>query len=170
MRAFTLVVSALVLVCWIGFLRADEEKVPLDKLPKAVAETVIKGRSSVCLHRKKAVAHHPIMHPSPAIAATIGPAAVRDGHNPLRRAKIPVADPRGLRNWHKIDRESRAEVSTVGDLLRERGETVAVAEGSAGGLVSAALLIGLCVYVIARDRSLRAEAARLEARRHGRKP
>jgi PncC family amidohydrolase len=28
----------------------------------------------------------------------------------------------------------------VGDLLRERGETVAVAEGSAGGLVSAALL------------------------------
>lgn len=28
----------------------------------------------------------------------------------------------------------------VGDLLRERGETVAVAEGSAGGLISAALL------------------------------
>ena len=29
---------------------------------------------------------------------------------------------------------------TIGALLRERGETVAVAEGSAGGLISAALL------------------------------
>lgn len=36
--------------------------------------------------------------------------------------------------------------------------------------LSAALLTGLCVYVILRDRSMRADAARLEARRHGTKP
>ena len=33
-----------------------------------------------------------------------------------------------------------ATARRAGDLLRDRGETVAVAEGSAGGLISAALL------------------------------
>jgi hypothetical protein len=42
MRSFTVVASAVVLACSIGNVRADEEKIPLDKLPKAVAETVKK--------------------------------------------------------------------------------------------------------------------------------
>jgi PncC family amidohydrolase len=51
----------------------------------------------------------------------------------------------------------------IGDVLRERGETVAVAEGSAGGLVSAALLSvpgasayyvgGTIVYTVAASRA-----------------
>ncbi|MFL5330884.1 MAG: PepSY-like domain-containing protein [Gemmataceae bacterium] len=42
MRPLTMVASTVILACWIGNIRADEEKVPLDKLPKAVAETVKK--------------------------------------------------------------------------------------------------------------------------------
>jgi PncC family amidohydrolase len=51
----------------------------------------------------------------------------------------------------------------IGDVLRERGETVAVAEGSAGGLVSAALLSvpgasayyvgGTVIYTVAASRA-----------------
>ncbi|MCB1000599.1 MAG: CinA family protein [Acidimicrobiales bacterium] len=39
-----------------------------------------------------------------------------------------------------LNDDLRSRARAVGALLRERGETVAVAEGSAGGLVSAALL------------------------------
>jgi nicotinamide mononucleotide (NMN) deamidase PncC len=39
-----------------------------------------------------------------------------------------------------LSSELTVPARTIGALLRERGETVAVAEGSAGGLISAALL------------------------------
>jgi PncC family amidohydrolase len=55
---------------------------------------------------------------------------------------------RHVLNGHVLNRQDgvmfapalTASAQRVGDLLRDRGETVAVAEGSAGGLISAALL------------------------------
>jgi len=58
--------------------------------------------------------------------------------------------------------------TAIGEMLTQRGETVAVAEGSAGGLISAALLAvpgasnyyvgGMVVYTLASRRSLVGDA------------
>jgi hypothetical protein len=42
MRTLMIMAFAIVLACGVGAVRADEEKVPLDKLPKAVADAVKK--------------------------------------------------------------------------------------------------------------------------------
>jgi PncC family amidohydrolase len=65
----------------------------------------------------------------------------------------------------------------IGDTLRERGETVAVAEGSAGGLVSAALLSipgasayyvgGTVIYTVAASRAWMAGAVEVPAGMRG---
>jgi nicotinamide-nucleotide amidase len=67
-----------------------------------------------------------------------------------------------------MDRDLLAAAARVGQSLKDRGETVAVAEGSCGGLVSAALLAvpgasayyagGAIIYTLAASRAFLAGA------------
>ncbi len=73
--------------------------------------------------------------------------------------------------------EISEQARQIGDTLRDRGETVAVAEGSAGGLVSAALLSipgasayyvgGTVIYTVAASRAWMAGAVEVPAGMRG---
>jgi PncC family amidohydrolase len=51
-----------------------------------------------------------------------------------------IISPRGMQLARFLDPEQRELAQQIGSLLSERGQTVAVAEATAGGLISAALL------------------------------